>query len=143
MKKYSLLLIIFALAKISLAQQLTGQVFLQQTILGKQNGYGVRYQNEKGLGVGIVYQSNLNASREFVQGNYPFYGIETVIPITKCNNMRLFLTPKVGFVNHLFFVVIPEVETNIKISDRFSSGITAGLRARQSAIGIKIIMKIN
>ncbi len=143
MKKYSIFLLLLLLVKVSFSQQFSAQAFLQQTVLGAQSGYGIRYQNSKEFGVGILYQNSLKSSKETNQSDYIFYGVETLIPLTKCHKVRLFLTPKIGFVNQVFFVVIPEIETKIEISDRFSTGITAGIRARQSAVGARLIMKIN
>ncbi len=124
------------------AQTLTGQTYLQNTIMGLQKGIGLRVQSDKGLGLGMVYQSNLNRKSEGLNEAYSFYGIETIIPLTKCGNMRFFLTPKAGFVSEDFFVLIPEVETEIKITNTFSAAITAGIRARESATGIKLLVHL-
>lgn len=124
------------------AQTLTGQAYLQNTVMGLQKGFGLRVQTNKGLGIGLVHQLNLKSTKEGVDEKYPFYGIETIVPLTKCGNMRFFLTPKAGFVNEDFFVLIPEVETEIKITERFSAAITAGIRARESSTGIKLLVHL-
>ncbi|MEP1114876.1 hypothetical protein [Ekhidna sp.] len=126
----------------SKAQVLTGQAYLQQTVMGLQNGYGLRVQTNKGLGLGFVYQSNLKSTTEGLDEKYPFYGMELMLPLTKCGNMKFFFTPKAGFTNEQFFVLIPEVETEIKINDTFSAAITAGIRARESATGIKLLVHL-
>ena len=126
----------------SSAQTLSGQAYFQNTVMGLQKGYGLRVQTNKGLGIGLVHQSNLKSTMEGADEKYPFYGIETVIPLTKCGNMRFFLTPKAGFVNEDFFVLIPEVETEIRITNRFSAAITAGIRARESSTGIKVLVHL-
>lgn len=143
MKKLFIIAIIFFGAKFSgSAQTLTGQTYLQNTVMGLQKGIGLRVQTNKGLGLGMVYQSNLYSNGERLNENYAFYGIEMIIPLTKCGNMRFFLTPKAGFVNEDFFVLIPEVETEIKITNRFSAAITAGIRARESSTGIKLLVHL-
>jgi len=123
-------------------QTLSGQAYLQNTVMGVQKGFGLRMQTNKGLGIGLVHQSNLKSTMEGVDEKYPFYGIEAIVPLTKCGNMQFFLTPKAGFVNEDFFVLIPEVETEIKITERFSAAITAGIRARESATGIKLLVHL-
>ncbi|WP_424963646.1 hypothetical protein [Ekhidna sp.] len=143
MKKLLIIFVLLVGASFSgFAQTLTGQTYLQNTVMGLQKGFGLRIQTNKGLGVGLVHQSNLRSTKEGLNEKYPFYGIETVVPLTKCGNMRFFLTPKAGFVNEDFFVLIPEVETEIKITDTFSAAITAGIRARESATGIKLLIHL-
>lgn len=143
MKKLLILLfLIFCLKLCGNAQVFTGQTYLQNTVMGLQKGFGVRIQTNKGLGIGLVHQSNLSSTMEGINEKYPFYGIETIVPLTKCGNMRFFFTPKAGFVNEDFFVIIPEVETEIKLTDTFSAAITAGIRARESAVGAKVLIHL-
>lgn len=143
MKKLLTILILTVTVQLSgSAQTLSGQAYLQNTIMGLQKGIGLRIQTDKGLGLGMVYQSNLNRKSEGLNEDYAFYGIETIIPLTKCGNMRFFLTPKAGFVSEDFFVLIPEVETEIKITNTFSAAIIAGIRARESATGIKLLVHL-
>jgi hypothetical protein len=143
MKKLLTILILTVTVQLSgSAQTLSGQAYLQNTIMGLQKGIGLRIQTNKGLGLGMVFQSNLNSKREGLNEDYAFYGIETIIPLTKCGNMRFFLTPKTGFVSEDFFVLIPEVETEIRITKTFSAAITAGIRARESATGIKLLVHL-
>lgn len=143
MKKILTTIILIAIVQLTASSQsLTGQAFLQQTVMGTQKGFGLRIQNQKGWGLGLIHQSTLKSSKESLGERYPFYGIEAVVPLTKCGNMRFFFTPKTGIVNEQFFILIPEVETEIKITDTFSAGITAGIRARQSATGIKLLIHL-
>ncbi|WP_425390703.1 hypothetical protein [Ekhidna sp.] len=143
MKKLIIISVLLIGAKFSAtAQTLTGNAFLQNTVMGLQKGFGLRAQTEKGLGLGMIFQSNLKSTKEGLDEKYPFYGVETVIPVTKCGNMRLFLTPKAGFVNEDYFILIPEVETEIRITDMFSAAITAGIRARESATGVKLLVHL-
>ena len=143
MKKYiTITLLFFASLSIAIAQKISTQTFVQQTVMGLQKGYGLRAQTNKGWGVGVLFQSNGKLSLENSEGNYPFIGLETLIPLTKCGNVSFFLTPKVGFVNTNYFVIIPEVETSIKINKRFSTAITAGMRSRESSVGAKLIINL-
>ncbi|MEQ9468295.1 MAG: hypothetical protein RLN88_12855 [Ekhidna sp.] len=143
MKKLFVLMFLTTILKFCCnAQVLTGEAYVQNTVMGLQKGYGLRIQTNKGLGIGLVHQSNLNVKGESLDEKYPFYGIETIVPLTRCGNMRLFFTPKAGFVNEHFFVIIPEVETEIRISDTFSTALTAGIRARESAVGVKLMVHL-
>ncbi|MEP1033540.1 hypothetical protein [Ekhidna sp.] len=136
------IILITAMQMTANAQTLTGQAFLQQTVMGAQQGFGLRIQSQKGWGLGLMHQANLKSTQESLGEKYPFYGMEAIVPLTKCGNMRFFFTPKAGFVNEQFFIIMPEVETEIKITDMFSAAITAGIRARQSATGIKLLIHL-
>ena len=142
MKKYFIALILLFGSTFMFGQNISGQAFVEQTVMGFQKGYGLRFQTAKGLGVGILFQSNGKLSNESSGSNYPFYGIETIVPLAKCNNMRFFLSPKLGFVNKNFLVLIPQVETEIKLTKNLSLGVTAGLRARESSTGAKVIIHL-
>ncbi len=142
MKKYLLILTIVSGVLPSLGQTFSGQMFVQQTVMGLQKGYGLRYQAYEGLGIGILFQSNGKISSDPTGNPFPFYGMEAIIPLAKYDNLSFFLTPKVGFVNKYFFVLIPEAETAIKIFKDLSVGITAGIRARQSSAGAKVILHL-
>ncbi len=123
-------------------QTITGQVFIQQTVMGVQKGYGFRYHIKDKFGIGALFQSNGKLSIEDENGNYPFYGIETIVPIVRCSTLKVSLAPKAGFVNQNFFVLIPEVETEIRVSKMISAGIITGIRARKSSSGIKLIVHL-
>lgn len=126
----------------SSAQTTSIQAFAQQTVMGFQKGYGLRYQTARGLGIGILFQSNGKLSAESVGNNYPFYGTEAIIPLAKCTTIQFLFTPKVGFVNRNFLVFIPEVETEINVNKLLSIGITTGIRARKSSAGVKAILHL-
>ncbi len=127
---------------LSLGQTISGQTYLQKTIMGVQKGFGLRIQNDLGWGLGAIHQSNLESSKEGLNETYPFYGLELIAPMTKCGNMQFFLSPKIGFVNKFFFIIIPEVETEVKISNRISAAVIAGIRAREASTGLKILVHL-
>ena len=142
MKKSLILIVITLLGYTASAQVLTGQTYIQKTVMGMQKGFGFRVQTNKGLGLGFIHQSNLKRDREATGSSYSLYGVEAVVPLTKCGNMRFYFSPKAGFVNERFFIIIPELETEIRITNRISTAITAGIRARESATGLKIMVHL-
>lgn len=141
MKKIALLTmtLVAVLGTVS-GQTISSQIFLEQTVMGLQKGYGIRYQTAKGLGVGVVFQSNGKLTTELGGDSYPFYGIETVIPITKCGNIRFSFSPKIGFVSENYVVAIPQVETEIKVTNFLAVGITTGIRGGEPSAGTKMLI---
>ncbi len=124
------------------AQTITGQAYVQQTVMGIQKGFSLRIQNKAGWGIGMIHQSGLKSTQEEPNEKYPFHGLELIVPLTKSGKMQLFFAPKIGYVNNYFFVLIPEVETELKISERISVSITAGIRAREASTGFKILLHL-
>jgi len=127
------------IATISLAQaQVSFQVFTQSGQMGRQTGATLGWNNARGLGVGVTYQATKSISFEHIADNYPFYGMTFQLPLKHCGDMSFLLTPKAGFVNHYFFVLIPEVTTEIKFSKHIAGSIASGIRARKPSLSIGI-----
>lgn len=124
----------------AIAQRFSAQALVQKTIMGVQTGYGLRWQAHSDWGAGVLLQSVGKPSLEAQNGNYPFYGIEALVPLASCGKMSFLLSPKAGFVNENYFLLIPEVETTILLHKVVSIAFTAGLRARESAIGSKVLI---
>jgi hypothetical protein len=133
-------LLLGALVNGSQAQQgISGQVFVQQTVMGVQKGYGLRYTANR-LGVGVVYQSSEQISFESSIDNYPFYGVEGLVKLRDCGDINVLFAPKIGMVNQQFLVIIPEVETQVSINRFITLGLGAGIRARQASTSFKLLI---
>jgi len=123
------------------AQRLTTQTYFQQTVMGVQQGFGLRYEWKK-VGVGGVFQQTMNAASETLSATrYPFYGVEAFVKLADCGNVSFALTPKAGFVDERFFVIIPEVETSISVNKFIDVAIGTGLRARQASASFKVLVQ--
>ena len=121
-------------------QQMTAHTYVQQTVMGVQKGFGLRTQ-QAGWGIGMVFQSTQTGSVETGTDNYPMFAVEGIFPIAASGKLSFSLAPKVGIVNEQFLVFIPEVETNIRVANWVYLGIGAGIRAREAATSIKLILK--
>ncbi|NQZ75848.1 MAG: hypothetical protein HRT61_07005 [Ekhidna sp.] len=123
-------------------QELQLQSFYSKTVMGLQQGYGVRFVNDKALGVGFIYQRTVK--RQVIKGGslYPFWGVELAIPIKRCGDLRFTFLPKLGLVSNQFLVVIPEVETSFKLNRWLSAGLITGIRAREASNGLKLTIHI-
>lgn len=122
------------------AQQMTAQTYIQQTVMGVQKGFGLR-THQKGWGVGVVFQSTQFGVSEAGTGNYPMIAVEGIIPIASSGKLSFSLTPKVGVVNEQFIAFIPEVETTMRLTNWVYLGVGTGIRAREAATSLKIIIK--
>jgi len=118
--------------------QVSFQVFTQSGEMSRQTGATLGWNNARGLGVGITYQASKSFSLEYDADNYPFYGLTFQVPLKNCGDLSFLLTPKAGFVNQYFFIVIPEVTTEIKFSNHIAGSIATGIRARKPSLSLGI-----
>ena len=95
------------------SQQISVELFAQDSRVGMQRGYGVYYANYRGWGAGLVFQSSDGKSAEITGSKYPFYGVELRIPVQQCGRLRSHFAPRIGIVNRNFLVIIPEFRQNI------------------------------
>ncbi|MEM8939865.1 MAG: hypothetical protein AAGC64_11010 [Bacteroidota bacterium] len=123
------------------AQGLSMEAFIQKSLIGLQKGYGLYYLNKKGWGLGIIFQSTDGTSMERKANNYPLLAIEGRIPIQSCERLRLQFAPRLGFVNHDFFVFIPEFQTEYELTKTIGIGLGAGIRVREASMSYKIFIK--
>jgi len=129
---------LLALASLSLkAQNISFEVYAQESRIGLQRGYGVFLANSKGMAIGPVFQSTDGISTETNLTNYPFIGAEARFPIETCGKLRILFATKAGFLNRDFFVVLPEVQTEYLITNTLGVGLGAGIRVREAAISFK------
>ena len=142
MKKLIELIIALLIGLTAHGQHLETQVFVQQTAMGWQQGYGIYLKTDRQLGVGWVHQSNRIFSTESYASDYSFIGIGAMIPIETCGKLDLMLTPKVGLVNRQFLAMLPEVTTRYQLLRNLNLGLGAGIRVRKSAITFSFIYQL-
>lgn len=134
---YLLLLLVAILS--SRGQEIGVRSFVQQTVMGTQEGYAVSIDFGR-IGVGAVMQSNSELLGESEDRKYPFVGVEVRFPLNVSDKLTLYASPKFGMVDQQFFVMIPEVQTEMRLNRIVTLVLGTGIRARQAAVsaGIKI-----
>jgi hypothetical protein len=101
-------------------------------------GGGLIYENKAKWGIGAFYQASIyNTRKEGVELNNVFYGIGFQLPLAKTERIDFFVTARSGFVNENFFVVVPSLETRIKMWRNLSTIFCMGYRVGYPSIGIK------
>ena len=138
MKKFTMTLMAIFIGFAVLSQHLEAQIFMQNTTMGPQTGYGIYLKNDKGLGLGWVQQTNQWFESESLSNKHSFIGIGTLIPIQDCGKLSLMLTPKIGLVNGQFLAILPEASTTYQLFRNVRLGLGAGIRARKSAVSFSV-----
>ncbi|MGB3464886.1 MAG: hypothetical protein WBA74_06445 [Cyclobacteriaceae bacterium] len=132
------LLFICLLAKTDAkAQQLEVQAYMQETVMGMQNGYSIKRMSENGMKLGLFHQSNRILSFTEGSSNYPYTGAEISYPLTNCGKLRLYANLKAGLLNNQFILTVPEIESVLKINSFMSFSFASSYRAGQAALSLK------
>ncbi len=121
------------------AQKLELVAMAQKTVVSPQFGYEIGFRSNKGLGANIFHQSQKTPLNEKRNTPYSFTGLDVSARIKSCSDLNIYTHLYAGLVNKQFFVVIPEIETRIKLYSVFHMGLGASFRNRQPALSIKII----
>jgi hypothetical protein len=96
-------------------------------------------------GVGIFYQAkidwNVSEGHEKMFRD-PFYGILLQAPLAKCDKMSFLITLRGGLVNKDFVLVVPSLETRIKLFSRFSAVFGMGYRYSYPTGSVKLLVNL-
>lgn len=144
MKKQYYLFILLLVVQVS---ELSGQSLLvapivEKTVTGYEYGSAMMVRSVRGFAWGAFYQGGFERSAEGTAMANPFYGSTVYVPVVKCDRLNLLLNTRVGIVNRKFLVIVPAVETEIKLVDAVSLGIGMSLRRGFLAANTSIKCKL-
>ena len=140
--KIMLFSLLFSLTCYSVsAQHLSVSVFGQSSELGLQRGYTLAYETDN-WGIGFAFQSSGTLSLETANSNHPFIGITLAKKLYSASKMRLLLSPKLGFINRKFLVLIPEIQSEVYLMKNVKVGLGPAIRARKPAASLAITYQI-
>lgn len=115
--------------------------YLQETVMGVQQGYEAKLVTKKGFGLGSFYQSgNGIFFGEKNTAAYPFYGASVQVPFNQDCRVRVYGELKTGFANQKYLVVTPELTTQYRIISHVRLAVSAGYRAQEPALSAKLIL---
>lgn len=138
--------VLFTIAFLSLGlvsqAQVSTQVFYQTSAIGIQVGGAFHWEIKNGYAIGAHYQKSTRSVYEAYYEDYTFYGASLQVPLKQCGDLSFKLTPKIGFVNKFFLILIPEVTTELAISRRLSTLVSTGIRARQPSLSLGLKLRM-
>jgi hypothetical protein len=141
MKK--ILLILFCTQSIiGSAQDIVISAGAEKTVSGNQYGGSMMYETKKFWGAGVFGQTGVSHSGSENLLKDLFYGVVLQAPIAKCERISFVAIIRNGFVNEKYFVVVPSVETRIKITPKAGAAIGAGLRSGYPSLSVKLFIRI-
>jgi|SRR5689334_21440604 len=145
MKKNTAFIVFIILAGLSsriAAQNLFIAPMVESTIVGIQYGGSAGYLTKKSFSFAAFYLRSKAQSEIWPSQQVVFYGIQSSIPLVRSSKLLFGGNVRAGLANNQFVVVVPGVETRIKITSRFYSVIGASWRYGHAAINTSLVIKL-
>lgn len=141
----TILIIVLSIGYLSAsAQQIVLQAGAEKTVAGNQVGTMASIESKKLWAVGVFYQVGVgqHVQERSSQILSPFYGVVFQAPIARSEKLAFVGTLRTGFVDGKFFVVVPAVETRLRLSARIGVSIGTGMRMGHPSMTGKLFVKI-
>ncbi len=133
-----LIVILFSFSATIQAQTLVLSTGIEKTVADTESQLMMGYQSKKQWAIGTFYQNSLN---KFINENNRdqsfWYGAFTTLSIAKSDKISFYAMARIGLIDEQFIVVVPSLETKIKISKCFSVGVASSYRQGYPAFSIK------
>jgi len=142
MKKLTVLLfeMLFFLV-VAKAQHVWMTPLVEKTVAGTQYGSMLVFRSRGLWSFGGFYQSTL---QEGVDGLRPanFCGLTVAAPLMKSGRMNFYGNVRAGLVDQTFVAVVPGLETELKLSRKFSLAATMSIRMTYPSAGVKLYIRL-
>lgn len=124
------------------AQSVSIAVNAEKTVSGVQYGPALSFQTNSSWRVGVFYQSVMSVRPERGEVKSDFYGISAAAPMKKCDGFVFYVTIRAGLSNDQFFVLVPGIETEIRLTPRTSVAFGTSIRMQHTAASGKLMFRI-
>lgn len=138
--RYMKTLLIFLLlsAFATQAQTLVLSTGVEKTVADTESQFMMGYQSKKQWAIGTFYQNSLNKFiSESNRDQSYWYGAFTTLSIAKSEKISFHAMLRAGLLDEQFVVIVPSLETKIKVSKWFSVGVASSYRQGYPAFSIK------
>ncbi|GCC53274.1 hypothetical protein SanaruYs_35170 [Chryseotalea sanaruensis] len=134
----TLIIILLFSASIIQAQTLVLSTGVEKTVANTESQFMMGYQSKKQRSIGTFYQNNVN---RFISENNPkqsyWYGVFTALPIAKSEKISVYAMLRAGLMDEQFVVIVPSLETKIKVSKWLAVGVASSYRQGYPAFSFK------
>lgn len=135
--KTLLIILVFSTSVIK-AQTLVLSTGIEKTVADTEAQFMMGYQSKKQWTIGSFYQNSLNQfNNESNREQSYWYGAFTTLSIAKSEKISFYAMVRAGLLNEQFAVIVPSLETKIKVSKWFSVGVASSYRQGHPAFSIK------
>lgn len=120
------------------AQTLVLSTGIEKTVADTESQFMMGYQSKKQWAIGTFYQNSLNNfTNENNREQSYWYGAFTTLSIAKSEKVSFYAMVRGGLMNEQFVVLVPSLETKIKISKWLAVGVASSYRQGYPAFSIK------
>lgn len=124
------------------AQSLRLAAGVEKTVAGSQYSSTLLFQIKSKWGLGAFYQTGLQKLPEGIVKKDPFYGGVLFAPLTRTEKITFYATLRCGVVNEKFLVVIPGLETQVRIFNRVEASFGMGYRMGYPSLSARVFTRI-
>lgn len=143
MKKIILLVLEFTFfVVVANAQRLSLVPTVEKTVAGNQYGTLLVFQTKRLWSMGGFYQASFARNGEGVLSSNPFYGVSLSAPLVRSGKVNMLANGRVGVVNEAFLVVVPGLETEVRINRFISVSSLMSVRMSYPSAAIRVAIKI-
>jgi hypothetical protein len=134
----TLLIILLFASTVTQGQTLVLSTGVEKTVADTESQFMMGYQSKKQWAIGTFYQNSLN---KFINENTNkqsyWYGAFTTLSIAKSEKISFYAMLRAGLMSEQFVVVVPSLETKIKVSKWLAVGVASSYRQGYPAFSIK------
>jgi hypothetical protein len=136
------LLLLILTVHVSLSQRMMLTPGVEKTVSEYQYGATLLLQTNKKWGLGGFYQTGISKEEEGTVKKNPFYGAVLYAPLSKTDKINFYATLRCGVVNENFVVIVPGLETQLRLFKNFQAGFGMGYRMGYPSVSCKIYTSI-
>jgi hypothetical protein len=115
-------------------QHLIASTEIEKNVAGLHYGASLSIESKKKFSVGGFYQCGINQFEGNVKPTRTFYALQLQFPLLTCDKVTILLNSKTGFANDDYFVFVPSIITDIKLSPAVGVSIGSGIRMQNASL---------
>ncbi|HYG03445.1 MAG TPA: hypothetical protein VD927_13430 [Chryseosolibacter sp.] len=139
---FVLVVLLALIVQFANAQSFSIAMNAEKTVSGTQYGPALSFQTKSNWRAGAFYQSVMNVRPERGEIKSEFYGISAAAPLKKCDGFVFYATFRAGLSNNQFLVLVPGIETEIRLTPRASVAFGTSIRMQHVAASGKLMFRI-
>jgi hypothetical protein len=115
---------------------------IEKAVGGNQYGSQLLFEAKNKWSFGGFYQTSLQLHPDGGQTLNAFYGFAINAPLVKSDKINFYFNVRGGVVNRQFLVVVPGLETKLKISKRLGVSALMSVRMTYPSASLKIYITL-
>jgi len=135
-------LILCAAMGVAHSQQVVVTASGEKTVSGWQYGGALSFRTKNQWNFGGFYQQDFLTKPEKDSQPNNFYGLTMNIPVAKCEKLVFCFNTRLGLANRHFIVLVPGLETEVNLSERFSFSALMSVRMSYPSAALKLNVKL-